>query len=128
MKKLALGAIGVLVAAGSFGAVSAMTNSDHDSTPPPSWISRNGSVDIAKAPSRISVGLPNELISKSPDGWGWMDSDIFLVKWDEMSIPVYATQVSDSPIGYFDRRNGRVSTNTETDPAADTSLTTEVAK
>ena len=132
MRKVTFAAVVVLAASASFGAVSAVTNGDQGPPPPP-WISRDGAVDISKAPARISVGLPDDLMSKSPDGWGWVDSNLLLALRSKSVVPVYVmpvypTQDSDFPIGYFDRGSGRVTSQDVLELPVNISVTTEVAK
>lgn len=128
MRKITFAAVTLLAASSSFGVVSAVTQSDRDPVAPPPWISRDGAVDASKAPQRISVGLPNDLMFKSPDGWGWVDSELFLTGRDKKVIPVYRTETSALPIRYFDRRTGSVTEQVPSETPSDVSETTEVSK
>ncbi len=109
MKNVTLVAVVMLTAAASFGAGLAVAKDDPAPFRPPPWISSDGKLDLSKAPARISVGLPDRLMAKSPDGWGWADSELLLGESGRVvAIPVYPTEQSELPIGYFDRRTGAV--------------------
>jgi hypothetical protein len=126
MKRLTAVGLAIFTASASFGAVSAISRTDEGPIPRPPWIANDGSLVASRAPMRISVGLPTELMAQSQDGWGWVDSVVFLRQPKVLSMPVYSSPESVVVLGYFDRRSGTVAINPDLKQTSEEPLTTDV--